>query len=222
MRLLVRYFCGALVAAALWSHGQPASATLIGSISSAPGGGMTATEQWSGGGASLSWEVYQTPDNLWHYDYTWEGAIKALSHAIIGVSLSFTEDNIFFGTTTPHELNTFQNQGSSNPGIPGPLYGIKFDTSNDPLMFDFSIVSDRAPIWVDAYGKDGRNSGNDVYFHNASFGDCLDNTTLAAGFVFGCIVGPDTQTTIPEPLSLAVLGLSAAGFMAVRRRKQRT
>jgi len=208
-------------AAALFA--LPASAALIGSINSGPGGGMVATEQWANGGASLSWEVYQTPDNLWHYDYDWEGDIKALSHIIIGVSLTFTESNIFPGTTTPHELNTFGSQGNSNPGIPGPLYGIKFDTSNDPTEFDFSIVSDRAPTWVDMYAKDGVNGGpsNPVYAHNASFGNCLSNQTPATGSVFGCILGPDTRTDIPEPLSLALLGFGAAGLMAVRCRRQR-
>ena len=142
--------------------GTGALATMYtGNISSSPGGGMYATAQWGAGGATLSWNVDDVTNlGFWTYSYTWSGTTKALSHISIEVSDNFTSQNIFKTTgaginpTAPDTYNS-TSQGNSNPGIPGDLFGIKWDTTSDPTVYMFSIVSDRAPMWGDFYAKDG-------------------------------------------------------------------
>ncbi len=163
-----------LVSVLLLWVGQAWALTYSGSLSSAPNGGLYATSFWATS-SSFSWDVsYSDQTGLWTYDYTWTGLTKALSHIIVQVSDTFDEINIYDGTTASYELDNFV-PGSSNPGIPDDIYGLKFETSGDPTTYDFTIVTDRAPMWGNVYAKDGvENVGNgnnkiDVYAYNTGF-----------------------------------------------------
>jgi len=163
----------------LWV-GQGWALTYSGSLSSTPNGGLYATKDWSGvedsnqPNSSFSWAVEfnaTANPNLWTYNYMWFGDRKALSHIIVQVSDTFGMANIYDGTTAPYELNTFTatDQGASNPGIPAPLFGLKFTPQVDTTSYSFSIVTDRAPMWGNVYAKDGKTGGNDVYAYNTGF-----------------------------------------------------
>lgn len=131
---------------------------LTGSIDSTDGGGMEATAAWDGGGATLSWSVSQLQSGLWQYDYDFNVNKKKLSHIDFQVSGNFTANNIFAGTTEGWELGLWGDEGRSSPGIPGTIYGLKFDGGG--LLNSFTIVSDRAPMWGDFYAKDGKDGGD--------------------------------------------------------------
>ena len=184
---------------------------VTGSIESDTGGGMYATASWGHGDAELSYTVSES-GGIWTYVYHWVTESKDLSHIIFGVSNTFTSSNILSGTTSGWELGTWGTQGNSNPGIPDPLYGLKF--AGDDTDETFTIVSDRAPMWGDFYAKDGRDGRRDVYAYNTSFGDGpleYGSTGSHAGYV----LVPDTKTTnrVPEPGTMALLGVGMIGLM---------
>lgn len=202
--------------------GTAQAAVLTGSISAEAGGGLTATSPWDDGlfKAALGWNVFQNTDNNWVYNYTFFAPEKEPSHVIFEVSKTFTEDNILEGTTAGWELGLFGDEGKSNPGIPGDIYGLKFDTSN--FFSLFTIVSDRAPMWGDFYAKDGKYKGNDVFLYNDGFGLESSASVYDKEAPYGFALVPNTVTSqVPEPGSLALLslGLLGAGFTLKRQKK---
>ncbi|MDX9710285.1 MAG: PEP-CTERM sorting domain-containing protein [Trichloromonas sp.] len=142
-----------------------------GTLSSA-NGGLFATQSWDDF-AEFSWDIDYNISNAgyWTYNYSWETNAKDLSHIIVQVFNTFLSSNIKTGTTTPYELNTFTatDQGASNPGIPAPIFGLKFTPQVNTTSHSFSIVTDRAPMWGNVYAKDGKTGGNDVYAYNTGF-----------------------------------------------------
>ena len=211
---------------------QDAHAVMFAGSLSAAGGGLVGTEEWNSSSTTFSWEV-DFINNLWHYDYHFSAPAKNVSHILIEVSNGsdpFTDQNVFPGTSAHEGPQLFGPQGNSNPNIPEPVYSLKFNgTSTNE---NFSIVTDRAPVWGDVYGKDGKNSSskNDVIFYNAGFtsSDTDPANPPSNGSVQFHALVPDTKTTtppsnvIPEPSSLLLLGLGfwGAGFSPLKGRKK--
>lgn len=188
--------------------------------------GLYGTDGWVN--AQLDWEVDDVTNNdLWTYVYTFTVVRKGISHVITEVSDNFTPDNIKDGTTTGWELQTYNGQGGSNPGIPGDLYGLKWGTpaSGEVLEYIWTIVTDRAPMWGDFYAKDGTDEQGtvDVYAYNTGFG--IDTTaTVSNGNAYesstgyGWVLVPDTTTQVPELTTLLLLGLGLVGLAGFRKR----
>lgn len=179
------------------------------------GGGITATGSWDSSDTELTWLVTGNLDSTWHYKYTFTVPHKGLSNIIFQVSPNFTEAD-YLGPG-PADLDTYSpgDQGNSHPGLPGSIYGLKFEGFDDSLNYTIEFNSTRAPMWGDFYAKDGDeqigtgpdHTKIDVYAYNTSFG--TDNgTTLYK------IAVPDTATVVPLPgaVLLGLLGLSAAGL----------
>lgn len=197
--------------------------------------GLSATASWNQF-AEFSWLVDNTTnDNLWTYQYHWKTNNKELSHIIIEVSSNFKDNNIYSGTTSPNILGTFGQQGNSNPGIPGDIYGLKFDLSPASKDFSFTIVTDRAPMWGNVYAKDGKDGGADVYAYNIGFlqtPPTFDLAGMPMGPIFdgyAWVLVPDTfsngngtgQTDpIPEPSTILLLGAGLAGLGIWHRRRK--
>ena len=167
------------------------------------------------GGFSISWVITQNPDMTYHYSYTFNAPVGAVSHWIMEVSSNFTEENIWnIVGTIDGGLDTYGiSQG--NPGIPGNIFGIKWG-SDQSISFD----SDRAPMWGDFYAKDGMAGGQGQnYAYNTGFG--TDPTSPTQSFD-AWIPVPDTQTTtVPEPTTLALFGVGLAGLLGLRRKSNR-
>ena len=199
--------------------------------------GLYGTDGWSD--AMLSWEVNLT-GSLWTYVYTFDVDEKGISHVINEVSAddpltdeneAFSLSNIYAGTTPDGTIDTYDSTGpgNSNPGMTDPVFGIKWDiddSEGDVLSFEWTIVTDRAPMWGDFYAKDGvynvqEEPTIDVYAYNTGFGSdtnaVIGNGNANDGNLAWVLV-PDTHC-VPEPATMLLFGTGLAGFVAIQRKK---
>jgi len=126
-------------------------ATYTGSLEGADT--LFGTGSWSTG--TLDWNVSVDGSDIWTYDYTFTVESKDISHLIFEVSTTFDDSNIYAGTTEGYELAEYSGSSKSNPGLPGSVYGLKWDLDVDTTSASVTIVSDRAPMWGDFYAKGG-------------------------------------------------------------------
>jgi len=180
------------------------------------GAGLTGTGPWADS-AAVTWTVTQNLDGTWHYKYEISAEAKNFSHFIFEISNDFPNVgdllNLDTGGLTGPVLGTYSSSdGSSNPGMPAPMYGIKFDTVAELT---------RSPMWGNIYAKDGKDGGKDgveVYFYNTDFlsvGTILDRHALESPGAF--IAVPNHFVPVPGAVLLGFLGLGYAG-MKLRRK----
>ena len=187
------------------------------------GNTLIGTSPWDTNSSNLSWTVYDNSiTGHWTYEYIFTVPSKDISHVIIEVSDNFSVGNIIETSSgrDPDAPKTYS-PGGSNPGMPDDLFGIKWDTSGDPLIYSFYIVTDRAPMWGDFYAKNGVHQGSDVYAYNSQFG--INTTALIDnGNAGGWVLVPDTGTgIIPEPSTFLLLGTGLLGIAAIRYRRSK-
>lgn len=209
----------ALVAAV----GSNAHATVLtGSLSTATGG-LLAGGNYATGGFVISWNISDNPNGTWNYNYTFtrpngsEVSGPAVSHIILQLSQTFTPSDLLSFNNSNIESVEFGSfgPGPSNPGIPGSLSGLKFNT-DDP--FTISFVTTRAPMWGSFYVKGGSSS----FAFNEDFGAIVANPNNynapamdALGNLLNMILVPNT---VPAPTAAGVLALG--GLVATRRRRR--
>ncbi len=187
------------------------------------------TGWWDGGDPEgtyeatvLSWVITNNVTSV-HYKYTFTHPEHDMSYFIVEVSDNFTLSDITSGLT--HEINTYSDTGSNNQGMPGSVFGIKFDsftsyTDNGDGTITETIEFDctRLPTWGDFYARCGIHPDDEgghgawdaawnVGFVSSDSNDGNDSFHIAV---------PDS--VVPEPSSMAIIGI---GLMALlRRRKQ--
>ncbi|AJY71067.1 hypothetical protein RW64_16570 [Geobacter sulfurreducens] len=208
----------ALCAALLLALTSNAHAALItaGSITASAGGGLYATDGWADGSTVLSWTIDRT-GSTYTYDYIFTVPKKEISHVILQVSESFTAANLLPGTTAGWALDYYSAtaQGSSNPGMPASIKGLKWNTAG--ISTAWRIVTDRAPTDGNFYAKDGKDKSIDVYAYSGT----------SIGFT-STVPVPDTlsgqgsgENPVPLPPALLLMGSGLAALGAVRSaRKQ--
>jgi len=152
----------------------------------ADGAIWTGTADGGTDGFKIAWNItFDSGTNLWTYSYTIsdEGggtfSQGAPSHFILELSTAITSattgpcDNtneICFTSLTGITNPTTYGVSGSNPGIPGNIYGIKFDSLTcNPCTFTFQTL--QPPVWGDFYAKDGSAGGDGENFaYNNQFG----------------------------------------------------
>jgi hypothetical protein len=171
---------------------------------------------------SVAWAITSATGG-YNYEYTVRtSGSPAISHFIIGLSSTCTGISsrtssgciTILQTDPVKEIEIsgaggFPAGGGSNPGMPANLYGIKFDTNNDPRTFTVSFFSDRIPVWQNFYMK-----GAQVGSWNTGF------TATGSSYY---IAAPDTvpMNVVPEPSTYAALAAAVGVVMvAARRRRQ--
>lgn len=175
-------------------------------------------------GSTLSWVVTDNEDGTWRYSYNLVVPQGGVSHFIVEASPTFTLDDIL-NPEGPYNLGPYVDtfaSGPGNPGMPGSIYGIKFDdTSGTNAMFSFD--SPRMPVWGDFYAKDGNAGGMGVnYVYNAGFTnpDYDPNVPISDGSVDNHILVPDTKMTnnvVPEAQTIVLASLGLLPVAAVGR-----
>ena len=218
-----RRLCVALLLAAMLAIPSVAAA-YVGSLLSTTGG-IQGTGNWitDPAGMSFEWEVTLNADDSWHYSYVFTHPVGETSHFILEVSDNFTANEIFNlqGDVGNVEIGEFGVDDPANPGIPGSMYGIKFDEATG-LVTAFSFDSFRVPVWQDFYSKDGVAGGGINAAWNTGFtlGDTDPLAPASDGSFEFHVLAPDS-TVIPEPATLMLLGSGLLGSVAVFRRRRK-
>ena len=191
-------------------------------------GGVDATQQWDNGGFTIDWVIEQGANDLWTYTYTVTGETKGLSHFILEVTEDNNPFNIYGGTSTPYEgpevwssSDIDESSNPSNPLMPNPIYGVKFDFGS--TMVTYTMITDRAPVYGVFYTKDGINKDDDnisfdvVAWSNAlNFSDYKTNEEDLS--ITDFIVRPD-GVPIPEPSTILLMGTSLLGIIGFSRKR---
>lgn len=197
----------------------------------ADGGGLFGTEDWDSSRYEVGWTI--TPQQggrwAWLYEYTITVPKKDVSHAIIEISPGAGAGDFLF--TSPdagqHVIDTYNgaDQGGSNPGIPGEIYGIKFDGVSSGEVVSLSFYTDRSPVYGHFYAKSGKSHGNWVYAYNQAldpdFKLPLDGQE--AYFIVTPDGAPDGSPPAPTPVpaSFWLLGSGFLGLIGLSRRNRR-
>lgn len=180
---------------------------------------------------TLSWTVTDTGEInaagniLWEYDYIWKVMNKDISHILIEVTpnsstadfdVTYTSEGVTYET-----FDTWGTQGTSNPGIPATLYGIKFEVNN-VLFAQFTFLTDHAPVWGDFYSKDGNNEPM-TYAYNLGFkpNDTDPLVPASNGSIDQHILRPDGPVKyLPDGgCTAALLGVGVLSLSFMARRK---
>jgi hypothetical protein len=198
------------------------------------------TGWWDGGepggtyqASTLSWEITNLGTHV-HYSYTFTHPEHDASYLILEVSDDFLIGDILGvsgGLTLGDvEVNSYSDDGNINQGMPGTVYGVKFDafssytdngdgTVTETIEFD----STRLPTWGDFYVRCGIHpdlpEGHGVWdaAWNVGFtsGEVTHVNDLNDGFHLAV-----PNSVVPEP-STALLFATGLIGLAINGRRRR-
>lgn len=198
----------------------------LNSSRSETGGGITTTGDYltDGLNMTLSWLIVDNLNGTWNYQYTVTGMTDpAVSHFILdltddcvglglGANACLTSVSVTGGADL--ELGTYDGPGQPNPGMPGPITGIKFDETNFSSGGVISFTTSRAPVWGDFFFKGG-GSG--------AFNTGLDPSNRLSDNINLFVARPNgdglNENAVPEPSSMMLIGAGLAGIAFLRRRR---
>lgn len=186
--------------------------------------GISATVEWGAGGFTIDWVIAQNDDDdSWTYTYTTTTPNgKDLSHLILEVTPMAISDD--FWDADPFEgpeSYDQSSQGGSNPLMPNPIYGIKFNTADDQEENVFTITTLREPVWGNFYVKDGSSSGVDVTAWNRGLETAYADSVLVDDFIVRPNGKHGVPPPIPEPATMLLLGSGLVGMGFAKLKKKR-
>ncbi len=168
-----------------------------------------------------------------HYLYTFTHSEHDASNLILEVSDNFTIADItqISGDLTwaDVEVGTYFDTGNSNQGMPGTVYGIKFDASSSytdngdgTITETYEFESKRLPTWGDFYARcgihpdlpEGHGTWDAAWNTGFLSGEITHANDLNDGFH---IAVPDT--VVPEPSTGLLLAAGLIGLAGVRRNR---
>lgn len=196
------------------------------SRSTKEGGGITATQLWSGNkndGFMLSWQISQS-NGLYHYiynvtDISGKSLDKKLSSFILQVGDAFTSKDYLDSKGVPVKDIVVSKYTSENFGsLPGNLYGIYTENNSSTLKIDF--YSTRAPVWGSFFADGGTNASKDVVAFNTGFTSSSTTPSTGNKEFTNYIARPGAENVaVPEPTTMVIMGSSLAAVYLARRKK---
>ncbi len=202
--------------------------SFTGSRTTPAGVGVAASGNWGVQGVKIAWDIDEDA-GVFTYKYTLStltggSLVGAVSHFILETSEAFTRNDILAGSNSVTDPQLWTPAMSSNPNMPAPIWGVKFDFGRG--MPTYTLVTTKRPVWGDFYTKDGRAGGlgfNAAW--NAGLG-MADPTSSTTNFT-NWIPTPDTLAVEPPPpvplpaaawMGLSLLGGVGAGGYVRRKR----
>ena len=199
-------------------YGTSAAGELVGSRTEA---NLVEGGNYAGDSLTVAWNIVNS-GSFWTYTYSFTGfGSPAISHFILDLTDEVLDDPALVTnlSASPGSISltptrgTFTGAQPSNPGLAAPITGIKIDTGNTPDNATFSVTfrSNQAPVYGDIYFKGGNNSfayniGNPLHASSERISDF--------------VARPNGTLAVPEPSSIALVGMGIAGLLGVRFRRR--